>query len=194
MESLQKHRLLLQAFVLDADLTFRLRKAPAFTATSLITLPDAHPSDGCGVLVFNDGSSINFLRERVVLAKVQRRVYSLLYSPQKPSQITPDQIYTNITALDQELQAWKSDLPEFVKPQKSLANCDMVSLTCLTILHYTYFQLVIAIHSMTFMASNGYNTQEQTKGAVPSVALCVGAARASTSLLNYEHCSYPFTV
>ncbi|KAH6967606.1 hypothetical protein BKA56DRAFT_596911 [Ilyonectria sp. MPI-CAGE-AT-0026] len=193
-EILQQRRLFWQAYILDADLALRLRKAPVLAATSLISLPDVRPSDGCGVLVLDDGSTMNFLRERVALAKIQSRIYSLLYSSQSPSQVTPDQTYGIITILDQELQEWKANLPELIKPQKPLTNCDTTRLTCLTVLHYTYFQLVIAIHSMTFMAVLGYDTQEQRRRAVPSVALCVRAARASTSLLNYEHCSYPFAV
>ena len=193
-DTLHRYQLFWQAYIMDTDLTIRLRKAPAITTASLIDLPEPSSKDGRDELAFDDGLTLNFLRARVGLAKIQSKVYLLLHSVESSRQFSPSQIHTNMIALDRELQAWKASVPELIRPQMPIATRDAARLTCLTILHYTYFQLVIAIHSIIFIGVSEQNIQEQRRSAIPSIALCIGAARASIYLLDYQHCSYPFTV
>ncbi|KFY91899.1 hypothetical protein V500_04404 [Pseudogymnoascus sp. VKM F-4518 (FW-2643)] len=192
-DTLHQQRLFWHAYIMDNDLSLRLGKPPAITETISVGLPEKSPLDGCGDLEFEDGTVMNFIRERVALAKIQSNTYSMLYSDKALRVHTPQQLYKNLVELDHGLQAWKSSIPELVRPQQHLNDYGVARLTCLTTLHYTYFQLVIAVHSSVFICISNLDVEERKKITIPSIALCVSAARASASLLNYHNYSQPFT-
>lgn len=192
-DTLHQQRLFWHAYIMDSDLSLRLGKPPAITETIFVSLPEMSPLDGRGELEFEDGTVANFIRERVALAKIQSNTYSMLYSDKALRVYTPQQLYENLIELDRGLQAWKSSIPELVRPQQHLNDYGVARLTCLTTLHYTYFQLVIAIHSSVFICISNLDVEERKNITIPSIALCVSAARASASLLNYHNYSQPFT-
>jgi hypothetical protein len=193
LQLLHRRRLYWRGFCFDNDLSLRLGKPPMINDDQIVDLPDENPIDGRDIVTFN-GESFNFLRESVALAKLQNKTYTLLYSDKSASQ--PDEkLYASIDELDERLQRWKENIPEIIRPQSPLADADYSPLICITVLHYIYFQLTIAIHSVVFggIGSNNcpYGREERI---MSSVALCVGAARASISLLNYHDNTHPFTV
>ena len=193
LQLLHRHRLFWHGFCFDNDLSLRLGKPPIINDSQIVDLPDERPIDGRDIITFN-GQLFNFLRESVSLAKLQNKTYTLLYSDKRASQPT-EQLYASIDELDEGLQRWKENTPEILKPQTPLDRSDYSRLICITVLHYTYFQLTIAIHSVVF-GGIGSNQcpDEGGERIMSSVALCVGAARASISLLNYHDNTHPFTV
>ncbi|TVY27994.1 Fusaridione A cluster transcription factor [Lachnellula hyalina] len=192
---LHRRRLFWHAYCFDNDLALRLGKPPIINDSQIVDLPDEISIDGRDMRSFN-GQSFNFLRASVSMAKLQNKTYTLLYSDKRASQ-PAEELYASIDELDEKLQGWKENIPEIYKPQNLLSHSDYSPLICITVLHYTYYQLTIAIHAVVF---GGIGSNRCVSDAAPperimsSVALCVGAARASISLLNYHDNTHPFTV
>ncbi|EPE27670.1 Zn2/Cys6 DNA-binding protein [Glarea lozoyensis ATCC 20868] len=187
----QRRRLFWNAYLLDVDLSLRLTKPPVHSLHQIIELPPEIPSDGIG-LVTVSGHSFHFLREHVRLAKIQSKAYALLYSDTSVLK-SPEQLYDDIVELDEELHEWKDNVPEPLRPQNPLDKLGSDNLMFLTVLHYTYFQLIIVVHSVVFHGWTTQNPSDREEKIVGSVTLCVGAARASIALLNYHDNSHPFT-
>lgn len=163
---------------------------PDFT----IDLPEERPSGRFGTLTFEGGGiTVNFLREQVILAKIQRKVYSSLYSNEAKKKQIHDEIQL-ISDLDSELCAWKSRIPEITKSTKAPFFDKDPGVISLTVLHCTYYQLVIVVHSFIFQSSNLDQLRDDFDRIHSSVALCVGAARARISLLNFHEDSHMFSL
>ncbi|KAG9237080.1 hypothetical protein BJ875DRAFT_438746 [Amylocarpus encephaloides] len=186
-----RKRLFWAGYILDMDLSLRLGIAPLNSIDDPIPLPPPIPSDGIGMRVVS-GTPFNFLREHVALAKIQSNVWSRLYSRRSLHQ-SPEQLWEIIEELDDELQKWKENVPEPLRPQTPLDELDQDNLLILTILHYTYFQLIIAVHSVVFHGHAAHNASDRDERIIGSVALSVASARASLTLLNYHKEGNPFT-
>ncbi|TVY36767.1 Fusaridione A cluster transcription factor [Lachnellula subtilissima] len=192
---LHRRRLFWHAYCFDNDLALRLGKPPITDDSQIVDLPDEISIDGRDLKSVN-GQSFNFLRASVSMAKLQNKTYTLLYSDERASR-PAEELYASIDELDERLQGWKENIPEIYKPQTTLSHSDYSALICVTVLHYTYYQLTIAIHAVVF---GGIGSNRCVSDAAPperimsSVALCCGAARASISLLNYHDNTHPFTV
>lgn len=186
-----RRRLFWNGYVLDMDHSLRLGKPTSISPDVHVDLPEPLPSDGIGVRNV-DGVDYHFLREQVLLAKIQGKMYDRLYSDKSQRQ-TAEQLYATIDELDDDLQCWKENSPDVLKPLTPLDRSNYENLIFLTVLHYTYFQLIIAVHSVVFHGFGAHNANDRDERIIGSVALCVGAARASIALLNYHDNSHPFT-
>ncbi|CAG8972156.1 hypothetical protein HYALB_00009704 [Hymenoscyphus albidus] len=186
-----RRRLFWNGYVLDMDHSLRLGKPTSISPSINMNLPEAVPADGIGVHMIG-GVQINFLREHVLLAKIQGKLHERLYSEKSLSQ-SPEQLYANIDELDDDLQAWKENSPDVLRPMITLDRSNYENLIFLTVLHYTYFQLIIAVHSVVFHGFAAHNADDRDERIIGSVALCVGAARASIALLNHHDNTHPFT-
>ncbi|KAE8158010.1 hypothetical protein BDV40DRAFT_292195 [Aspergillus tamarii] len=192
--TLHEKRLLYHAFILEQDLAMYHSKPPSLTSDLLSCLPEEDPEDGRNTLRFDDGSTLNWLREQVILATIQNKVYDKLRSPRASAQ-SPEQLYAGVMELDEELQNWRQNIPDMARPQTPLAGLDDMRLMSLTVLHFSYYQLLISIHSVVFSkAVPLWHQYEESDLVISSVALCVSAARASISLLNYHDQGHPFTI
>ncbi|WAO97291.1 Fungal specific transcription factor [Fusarium falciforme] len=168
-ESLHRRRLFWQAYIVDHDLMLRTGKPPLIGDEFLLQLPDDHPPDGYGMYYYPNNVSLNFFRQQVRLAQIQGRISSSLYF----GNITPSE--SQIDQLDRELQEWRDSIPEMIRPEptEALVDADYSRLMCLTTLHFTYFQLIVAIHSAAFRLRAADEGNEAESGAImPSVALC----------------------
>jgi hypothetical protein len=186
LQLLHRRKLYWYGFCQDCDLSLRLGRPPITNEGQMIDLPDENPIDGRNVISYN-GKTFNFLREHVALSKLQYKAYSLLYSDKRVNQ-PAEELYASIDELDEGLRRWKENVPEIIR----FANAsEYTRVITITVLHYTYYQLMIAIHSIVFV---GKCPDEPEDRILPSVALCVGAARASISLLNYHDNTHPFAM
>ncbi|GFF39320.1 fungal specific transcription factor [Aspergillus udagawae] len=187
LESLFQKRLFLKAYIFDRDLSMRLHSPPVIS-DSYIELPEETPVDGYSVYFLPGGVRVNYFREQVQLAKIQDQVHSELYSSQ-PIDLTQTQLHTKIGKLDTLLHSWRESLPESIRPHEPLFCVDYNQLICITALHYTYFQLIIAIHSssLVFAATNGC-----PRDLSQDIRYCVTAARAMVTLLDYHDNGHPF--
>lgn len=160
----------------------------------IIDLRDDLPEDGAGTMTFNHGITLNILREQVSLALIKRKVYLLLYA--KDDVIKRDhEVVKIISDLDFELYNWKLRIPEITKSDRPPEQDHKdTGLMCLTMLHYSYYQLIIVIHSFIFQCSNLIESDDNFENILSSVALCVGAARATVSLLDFHEDRHPFSM
>ncbi|GAB1209742.1 hypothetical protein APSETT445_008523 [Aspergillus pseudonomiae] len=192
--ALHERTLLYHAFIIEQDLAMYHSTPPSLKSVLLPSLPEEDPEDGRNTLTLDDGSTLNWLREQVILGKIQDKVYDRLRSPQASTQ-SPEQLYAGVMELDEELQRWRQKIPDMARPQTPLTGLDGSRLMSLTALHFSYFQLLISIHSVVLSKVVPlWNQYEQSDLVISSVALCVSAARASISLLNYHDHGHPFTI
>ncbi|KAI8181028.1 hypothetical protein K4K51_002127 [Colletotrichum sp. SAR 10_75] len=193
VEHLHRRRLFWQAYILDHDLMLRLGKPPLIHDDFLLDLPEEHPADGYAMYYYPNDVTLNFFLQQVRLAQIQGRISAALYSR---SSVPPAELESEIRRLDAELQEWRESIPEMIHPERveALLDGDFARMVCLTTLHFTYFQLVVAIHSAAFRLPALEDQEGLEQGDIgPSLALCVSASRAAISLLNYHQIEHPYT-
>ncbi|KAF6821762.1 fungal specific transcription factor [Colletotrichum plurivorum] len=196
---LHRRRLFWTAYLLDHSLMLLIGKPPLIADEFLLDLPDECPPDSYGVYFFPGDVVLSYFRERVRLARIQGRVYSRLYSNRGGT--TAAALESEISVLDAELQEWREGIPELARPAEEslgvggaeMSDGDLRRFLSLSILHFSYFQLVVAVHSAAFRLPPPED-EDEAEGVRPSVALCVNAARAAISLLRYQQLQHPFTI
>ncbi|OLN81775.1 putative transcriptional regulatory protein C11D3.07c 2, partial [Colletotrichum chlorophyti] len=192
-EHLHRRRLFWHAYVMDHDLMLRIGKPPLINDEFLLELPEENPADGYSMLYYPNDVTLNFFLQQVRLAQIQGRISAALYSR---SGVSPTELEAEIRRLDAELQEWRESIPEMIRAENvdALLDGDYHRMVSLTTLHFTYFQLVVAIHSAAFRLP-ALEDQEGVEAVDigPSLALCVSASRAAISLLNYHQIEHPYT-
>lgn len=186
-----RRRLFWQAYVFDRDLMLRIGKPPLITDNFLLDLPEEYPLDCYGLFYYPGDVVLNYFRQEVKLARIQGHIYSSLYLNMPTS---ASALESEISLLDRELQEWRESIPEFIRPDQSSASLDddnHARLIALSSLHFVYFQLVVAVHSASLRVPF---TGQNMDFLRPSAAICVNAARAAVSMLNYHHTDHPWTV
>ncbi|KAK1522987.1 fungal specific transcription factor domain-containing protein [Colletotrichum paranaense] len=192
-DRLHRRRLFWQAYILDHDLMLRIGQPPLIKDEFLLDLPEEYPADGYSMYHFPNNASLNFFLQQVRLARIQGRISSELYSSAK---VSSSELEAQIVRLDSELEEWRRGIPEVIHPEccECLVDGDHRRMACLTTLHFTYFQLVVAIHSAAFRLPYLEDREGiQPDNIGPSLALCVSASRAAISLLGYHQTEHPFT-
>lgn len=192
-DKLRERRLFWQAFAFDHDLALQVGKPPMIGPDFIIDLRDDLPEDGAGTVTFDNGITLNILREQVSLALIKRKVYSLLYAKDAVKR-RDQEVLEIISDLDFELYNWKSRIPEITKSYRLKEGHKDSGLIYLTVLHYTYYQLIIVVHSFIFQCSNLIESDDNFENILSSVSLCVGAARATMSLLDFHEDRHPFSM
>lgn len=187
LESLHIRRLFIKAYVFDRDISMRLH-VPPLIVDGCIGLPDENPIDGYSIYFLPGGSRVNYFREQVRLAQIQDSLYWELGS-QNSDNMSQSQLNEKTEKLTSLLQDWIEGLPQQIRPQEPLLCLDYHQLVCVTALHYTYFQLIIAINS-PLLRFLGTDCQESTSRGVQ---YCVTAARALVALLDYHDNGHPFS-
>ncbi|KAK7459933.1 fungal specific transcription factor [Colletotrichum acutatum] len=192
-EHLHRRRLFWHAYVIDHDLMLRIGKPALISDDFLLDLPEEHPSDGYSMYYYPNDVTLNFFLEQVRLAQIQGRISTTLYSR---SGLPAAELEAEIRRLDNELTEWRQSIPPMIRADNvdALLDGDYSRLVCLTTLHFTYFQLVVAIHSAAFRLPTLEDQEGVESGDIgPSLALCVSASRAAISLLNYHQIEHPYT-
>jgi len=193
MDKLRKRRLFYQAFILDHDLALHVGKPPIISLDLVSDLPDESPEDGVGTVMFDDGTTLNILRKQMTLARIKSKLYSLLYAKSACRRHAHEDAKI-ISDLDSELDAWKANIPDLSRSNGLEKDNKDSGLICLTILHYRYYQVLIVLHSFVFQSPSLIESDEGFGAMLSSVALCVGAARATISLLDFHKDGHPFSV
>ncbi|KAK0127570.1 hypothetical protein ONS96_007101 [Cadophora gregata f. sp. sojae] len=188
-EHLFQQRLFWQAYIMSSDASVYLGKAPGVWDSIVSNLPERDPADGRANLAFQDGSTLNVLYQRVTLAKIQGKVWSMLYSP-SAMDMPHHQIYDHAIELDHELEIWRLSMPSI--SSEVLYDGNESRSIYLTLLHLRYYQLVINIHSVLFIRASSPDPRVRKMRATPSVARCVQAARDAVSLLGHFNKDHPF--
>ncbi|GJC89545.1 hypothetical protein ColLi_12383 [Colletotrichum liriopes] len=184
-------RLFWQAYIIDRGLSMRSKKLPFITESFLLDLPDEYPDDGYNIFYYPNDVTLNLFLHQVRLAQIQGRVSANLHLR---TGITASELKAEIRRLDVELHEWHNSLPPSIRAGSvdALLEGDYNRIACLTTLHLTYFQLIVAIHSTAFRLPEDHDSLE-IDNIVPSLTFCVNASRAAISLLNYHHKDHPYT-
>lgn len=189
-DQLHKSRLLYRAYVLDQSLSLRLLKPPFLAQKLVFGLPDESPIDHHGVIKLPEGHSLNYLRQQVLLAKIQNRVYDELRSP-LPSAGGSQNHLKATSKLLEELQQWTDGLPASVRPPNLAEDLPIRHVTQITSLHRSYYQTIIAIHSAIFCHIPYFSDPAIRERTMKVVNECASAARSILCLSMHTEKSHP---
>ncbi|RWA06038.1 hypothetical protein EKO27_g9067 [Xylaria grammica] len=123
-ESFRRRMVFWIVYILDRDLALR-SKAPytQLDAETDVELPGLDDKDRIGMLTSSTGGiSVNYLRKRVELARIQGRVYDILYS-WRSHLLTPDQRLNDISLVAQMLSEWRGTIPAELLHPGGLFQC-----------------------------------------------------------------------
>ncbi|KAH9232430.1 hypothetical protein K456DRAFT_1839335, partial [Colletotrichum gloeosporioides 23] len=180
-DQIHKSRLLYRAYVMDQRLSLRLFKPPLLTVKLVVGLPDENPVDHYGVINLPEGRSLNYLRQQLLLAKIQARVYDDLRSPLPSAKGSQNHLKATSKLLS-ELQQWANDLPASVRPPTVAEDLPISHMMQITSLHRSYFQTIIAIHSSIFCHIPYFSDPAIRDITIKVVNECASAARNILSL------------
>lgn len=191
LDEVHEGRLLYRGYVLEQDLSLRLGKPSLLTDRLIISLPPELPVDSHGVIMLPEGISINYLREHVVLARIQNQAYDKLRAPTCSERNGLEYLRDTCDLLDQ-LRRWSEALPPSARPSETPAGLSARQVMHIKTLHYSYYQTIIAIHSAMFAFSPLFAEPAVRARVTTAVAGCAAAARAMLSLPIRLDTSHPF--
>ncbi|PWY81725.1 hypothetical protein BO94DRAFT_536936 [Aspergillus sclerotioniger CBS 115572] len=189
------------AYCLDREISFRFGEPPVQNDDAIsAALPTEAPTcDIYSMPTSDQPGSFSAFRSVCELARIRGEVYQHLYSASAANRPF-HQILASVGQLDEKLQTWKNSIPSEYQPDSQAVTPFRQSPVSLSLLHihYTYYNCMIAIHSL--IAARGINSaQDLTDNpafsiqpgsfANPRVLLSASltskAARASINLMKY---------
>lgn len=192
-QDLQKSRLLYRAYILEQDLSLRLRKPPLLNENMIASLPNERPEDRQGIICSSEGTTVNYLRERVILARIQNRAWEALRSPTSSTESSKELLISTNQLLG-ELEQWNKSLPASIRPPEMPEEPGALQQVQLTDIHWSYFQTVVAIHSAIFSHPSIFSDPAIRDQAAVAVGECAGAVREMLALakrLDRNHSLLP---
>lgn len=192
-QDLQKSRLLYRAYILEQDLSVRLGKPPILNENLIPYLPNERPEDCQGIICLPEGTTVNYLRQRVVLARIQNRAWEALRSPLSSTKSSKEFLESTHQLLE-ELREWNESLPASIRPPELPAKLGDLQQVQVTDIHWSYFQTVVAIHSAIFSHVSLFSDPAVRDQAAIAVGECAGAVREMLALskgLDREHLLMP---
>lgn len=180
-QDVQKSRLLYCAYVLEQDLSLRSGKPPLLNERMIACLPNERPEDCQTIVCSPEGTTVNYLRERLILARIQNRAWKALRSPMS-STITSKEFLINTSQLLGELEQWNKSLPTSIRPPEMPAEPGTLKHIQLTDINWSYFQTVVVIHSAIFSHPPLFSDPAIRDQAGVAVGECAGAVRKMLAL------------
>lgn len=190
-QDLQKRRLLYRAYVLEQDLSLRLGKPPILNEGMVACLPDDRPGDSQDTISLPDGTTVDYLRERVLLARIQNRAWEALRSPQSSAKSSKEFLRSTHQLLE-ELERWKGGVPASIRPTEMPAKLGEPQQMLLTDIHWAYLQTVVAIQSAIFSHPPLFSDPAVREQAAVAVGECAGAAREMLAMAKHVEHELPF--
>lgn len=187
-QDLQKSRLFYHAYILEQEFSLRLGKPPILNENIIACLPNERPGDRQGITCLAEGTTVNYLRERVFLARTQNRAYEALRS-QSSSSKTSKEFLENTSQMLGELQQWGESLPVSINTPEPPAEpgASDIHQTQITDLHWSYLQTVVDIHSAVFSHPSLFVDPAIRNQAAVAVDECARAAREMLALVKSLH-------
>lgn len=180
-QDLQKSRLLYRAYILEQDLSLRLGKPPLLNESMTACLPNERPEDRQGIICLPEGSTVNCLRERVVLARIQNRAWEALRSPISSTRSSTEFLISSNQLLG-ELEQWIKSLPASIRPPEMPAEPGDLQKMQVTDIHWSYFQTVVAVQSAIFSHPSLFSDPAVREQAGVAVGKCADAVREMLAL------------
>ncbi|KAJ5520711.1 hypothetical protein N7463_001164 [Penicillium fimorum] len=161
-----------------------------------VLLPMEAPLDNIGTMPTTDQQeTFNAFRSACELALINSQVHKHLYSLAAADRPFVE-VAAAVTMLNQKLQQWKDSIPTEFRPdlQRISAFPQSPTAAALLLLHFSYFNCLIAIHRVTATrgSSLGVDLVESNNFHIPpnpgvfmSESLCTKSAVASINLIKY---------
>lgn len=180
-QDLHTSRLLYIAYILEQDLSLRLGKPPILNQSMITCLPSPHLEDSQGIMCSSEGTTVNYLRERVALARIQNEAWNSLRSPLSSTKSSREYLESTNQLL-RELQAWEESMPASIRPPEVPAEPGDPQQMRVAEIHWSYFQTVVAIHSAVFSHPSLFRDPAVRDQAAVAVGECAGAVRGMLAL------------
>ncbi|KAJ5552725.1 hypothetical protein N7494_002103 [Penicillium frequentans] len=188
-ETEQRRRIFWIAFVLDADISFRVGRPPVQEMEDFNTpLPASLPSDRRGIICLA-GIEINFLRLAAQLALVQRRVYRHFQTAATDQQPRERTIRSAIDC-EEALFTWRDSIPEELRPRKSFNLEPNYFLQHLVRMHVAYHSCCANLRQLprktSFTDVTSQNNNEKVDIDIAKIChRSLESARSAVALLPY---------
>ncbi|KAJ5986642.1 hypothetical protein N7451_011007 [Penicillium sp. IBT 35674x] len=188
-ETEQRRRIFWIAFILDAEISFRVGRPPVQEMDDYNTpLPARLPPDRRGIICLA-GIEINFLRFMAQLALVQRRLYrhfQTVATTQQPRETT----IRSAMDCEEALFAWRDSIPEELRPQKSFNLEPNYFLQHLIRMHVAYHSCCANLRQLPNMSASTDVTSPNNnqKVDIEAADICqrsLESARSAVALLPY---------
>lgn len=192
-QDLQKNRLLYRAYILEQDLSLRLGKPPLLNESMIACLPNESSEDRQGIIRLPGGNTVNYLRVRVVLARIQNRAWEALRSPIS-SEKSSKEFLISCNQLLGELEQWTKSLPASIRPPEMPAEPSALQQIQLEDIHWSYFQTVVVIYSAIFSHPSLFSDPAVRDQAGVAVGKCAGAVREMLAMAKRLDQSHPLVL
>ncbi|CAM1511887.1 Fc.00g094000.m01.CDS01 [Cosmosporella sp. VM-42] len=135
-------------YMLDKDLSLRL-KVPSILSDNNISIsfPSHTSLDESGFLSTKDGcTTLNIFRHRVELARLEGKVYDLLYS--HSMNVDDSQRRQRVTLLQHTLDKWYAEIPTVFRSDEVSKNVGQSELLQIAKLHHAHLLCLVCIHGV----------------------------------------------
>lgn len=170
-------------YAFDKDICMRTLHPPSINDDECdLDLPIAAPTNYLQV----KPEKLSFYSNDLQLARLKSQIYRNLYSAiAKKKHDT--QLLKDVRELDEELDAWRAQLPPLCRPERNYVEItDVVAQNLrLFLLHLEYYQCLIMIHRASTRCSIWNNDYSHGLNAIESsVALCLEACRSTIHYMD----------
>lgn len=133
------------------------------------------------IIPLPEGTTMNYLRERFHLARIQNRAWDALRSPHSSTESSKEFLERTVQPLE-ELQRWRDSIPASIGPPGMPTRAGNLQQVQLTDMHWACFQTVVAIQSAIFSHPALFSDSAVRDQAAVAVGECAGAARGMLTL------------
>ncbi|KAJ5372010.1 hypothetical protein N7517_004016 [Penicillium concentricum] len=193
----QRRRIFWITYCLDKEISFRDGIPLAQRDDDMdVLLPMEAPLDNIGTMATTDQQgTFNAFRSACELALIKSQVHQHLYSLAAADR-PPVEVAAAVAMLNQKLQQWKDSIPIEFRPElrRPCAFPQSPTAAILLLLHFSYFNCLIAIHRVTaargsrlgvdLVESNSFHIAPNPV-VFASESLCTKSAIASINLIKY---------
>jgi hypothetical protein len=185
----ERQNVLWITYIIDAGVSLRTGRPPAMSDKNIsIELPVTTPN------------GYDHFRSMATLALLEARAYTELYSAEAATRSRLQRLKC-IGRLDTELERWRDAMPPGYRPE-SQVSCPDDQLLPLTMLHFAYYNCVMAIHRASIDHGSWTNESDGSspvahgdEGLNPRVyassTLCLQAARHTINVLKQFNRQFP---
>ncbi len=178
---------------LEKGISIRSGRPSVFSDDDIgVELPSKDPSANQDL--DKPDSVLDSFRSVATLALLESRVYSKLYSARSHTKPELERLKW-VGALDTELQQWRDELPPLIRPESPI-RCHPKHLMHVIIMHFAYYNCLVAIHRGSVHHGSWINTKKpetvrdaKMAGLHPRVfesgPICLKAARQVIGLLHH---------
>lgn len=153
-----------------------------------IPLPPMLPPDGVGIIWTKDGSShFDFFPLRIELARIQGKVYDLLFSS-RSFKVQDSERKARVSGLQKMLDQWYERIPTPFGIEKVAETVGDLELRQMTIMYHTYLLCLITTHGIYSSAAQWqHKVSSLSRAAIQDFGEAVQGSKVVTSCSQSQH-------